>query len=130
MNSITIHGRLTRDPEVKTYTTKKGDEGKICNFTVAVDRSFGDETDFFDCQAFGKKADVIEKFFFKGKEIVVNGSMQCDPYEAKDGSKRYPWRLHMNEFDFCGSKSDSAPAASASEPVPEFKEIPDEDIPF
>lgn len=129
MNSIVIHGRLVRDPELKEYSTSKGDRGNLCKFTVAVDRRFGDGTDFFDCTVFGKLAEVINKHFSKGREIVVSGSMECDPYEAKDGTKRYPWGIKVANFDFYGSKSDSADSTPKEAPADSFEEI-DEDVPF
>ena len=132
MNSLTIHGRLTRDPEFSTYTTSKGEEGKRCSFTVAVDRSRGEETDFFKVVCFGKRAEVIKKFFFKGSEILVRGEMQGNSYEDRDSVKRKSWNLVMDDFDFCGKKSDNAPAgggAAAEAPADSFEEI-DEDVPF
>lgn len=128
MNNITIHGRLTRDPELKDYTAANGDVGKMCRFCVAVDRRFGDETDFFECVTFGKPAEVIDKFFSKGKEIVVSGSMECNSYKAKDGTKRYPWRLRMSSFDFCGSKKDGE--KTESDAPSGFGPVNEEDIPF
>ena len=86
LNNIAIHGRLTADPELKQ--TQSG--VPFCNFTVAVDRSYkqGDErqTDFFNCIAWRGQAEMIAKYFNKGKEIVVNGEMNNNPYE-KDGVK-------------------------------------------
>lgn len=137
MNNITIHGRLTRDPELKTYTNKKNENGSLCNITVAVDRPFGEETDFFDCTCYGKLAEVIDRHFAKGREIVLSGSMQCHKYVAKDGTNRYPWVLVFDRFDFCGKKSDadsgsgsSAPAASQDNIPPDFEKLEDDDIPF
>lgn len=128
MNSACIHGRLVRDPELKDYTTGKGEPGKLVKFTVAVNRRFGEEADFFDCVCYGKLAEVIDKYFSKGREIVVSGEMQCHKYEAKDGTMRYPWSLVVNTFDFCGSKKDSSYKA---EPAPSgFDDIDDDDIPF
>lgn len=127
MNNITIHGRLTRDPELKEYSTKD-ETGKMAKFSVAVDRRFGDETDFFDCIAFGKLAEVIDKFFSKGREIVVSGSMECNPYTAKDGTKRYPWQLRVDSFDFCGGKSGGNNSADDN-PHDTFEQIED-DVPF
>ena len=131
MNSITIHGRLTKDPDLKDYTTAKGESGKLCNYTVAVDRRFGDETDFFECVSYGKLAEVIAKHFHKGKEILVSGEMQCHKYTAKDGTNRYPWRLVGSMFDFCGSKKEDQMGAPQDNEVPEgFDLVDDEDLPF
>ena len=126
MNSIQIHGHIVRDPELKSYTNAKGESGSVCNFSVAVNRKIGEEVDFFNCKCFGKRAEVIEKFFKKGKEIVVSGEMQCRKYQAKDGTDRYTWELSVQDFDFCGKKGDAAPV----DKVPEGMIIDDSDIPF
>lgn len=125
MNNIIIHGRLGRDPELKTFNGKNG-ETFVCGFVVAVDRRYGEETDWFECEIFGKRAEVINKFFKKGSEIVVSGEMQCRPYEAKDGTKRYPWKLLVSDFDFCGGGKKN------NEDVPDgfIGAVDDEDIPF
>ena len=106
MNTHTIHGRLVRDPELTPR--KNSDSSDRVNFTVAVDRRFGDETDFFDCVLFGGGAAVIEKYFHKGSEIVVSGEGQLRSYEGKDGVKRKAYSIVVSNFDFCGSKGNSS----------------------
>lgn len=128
MNLHMIHGRLTRDPELT-----RGDEPTKtrAKFTVAVDRRFGDETDYFECTIFGKRADVIEKYFHKGSEIMIAGEGQIRSYEGKDGVKRKAYSILVQEFDFCGSKSDgSNTKAAPPEPTPDGFDQVDEDIPF
>ena len=126
MNIHMIHGRLARDPELT-----RGDEPNKsrCKFTVATDRRYGDESDFFDCVIFGKRAEVIEKFFHKGSEILVSGEGQLRSYEDKNGVKRKSYSIIVADFDFCGSKSDGSSAPKQTEPQPSFEEI-DEEIPF
>lgn len=126
MNQIIVKGRLVRDPESKTIATRKGDMA-VCDFTVATDRMYGEGADFFNCQAWGKTGEIVEKFFFKGKEILVSGSMECDPYENKEGKKVYPWRLKVGRVEFCGSKKDDPVQSKAPEG---FTEVDDDDIPF
>lgn len=107
MNYHIIHGRLARDPEL---TPRRNSEGSDrVNFTVAVDRRYGDETEFFDCVAFGKRAETIDKFFSKGQEIICWGEGHINSYEGKDGVKRRSYSIFVEGFDFCGSskKSDS-----------------------
>ena len=104
MNTHTIHGRLTRDPEFTPRVNSDGHDR--ANFTVAVDRRFGDETDFFDCVIFGSRAGVIEKYFGKASEIVVTGEGQIRSYTGKDGVKRKAYSIVVSDFDFCGSKKD------------------------
>ena len=106
MNTHTIHGRLVRDPEL---TPRKNSDSKDrVNFTVAVDRRYGDESDFFDCVLFGGGALVIDKWFRKGSEIIVSGEGQIRSYEGKDGVKRKAYSIVVDQFDFCGGKNNSS----------------------
>ena len=105
MNTHTIHGRLVRDPELTPRPNS--DASDRVNFTVAVDRRYGDETDFFDCVAFGPRAVVIDKYFSKGKEIIVSGEGHIHSYTDKNGVKRKTYSIMVSDFDFCGSKGQS-----------------------
>lgn len=126
-NLIVLYGRFTRDPE---YTPAQGDKSQYAKFTVAVNRTRGSEADFFDCIVFGKRADVIREFFTKGKEIRIQGRHECDPYLGRDGKRRYPWTVKVDDFGFCGSK-DKASGQDVPQPDAQeaFKEA-EEDIPF
>lgn len=125
MNNHTIHGRLVRDPELTPRPNS--DSSDRVNFTIAVDRRFGDESDFFDCVAFGKRAEVIHKYFKKGQEIIVWGEGQIHAYEGKDGVKRRSYSIFTEGFDFCGSKNDSSKGSNDSNDAWKKQE---EDIPF
>lgn len=124
MNSHFIHGRLARDPEFTQGSEPTKDR---CNFTVATDRRYGDEADFFDCVIFGKRAGVVDKYFSKGSEIVLIGEGQIRSYEDKNGVKRRSYSVVASNFDFCGSKREnqnqSVSDVSGFEPN-------DDDIPF
>ena len=138
-NHIEIHGYLGRDPELKEYRNNRGETKSLCNFSVGVSRDTGDETDWFQITFFGKRAEVIDKFFAKGSQIIVWGRMQCDAFE-KDGQKRTAWKIIGEGFDFCDKKDSprgSANKAAQGEPVQSrFDDIPDsfeaqsDDIPF
>ena len=125
MNIHMIHGRLVRDPEL---TKGNEDKNSRCNFTVAVDRRYGDETDFFDCVAFGKRAEVIDKYFSKGSEIIVLGEGHNHSYDDKNGVRRKAYIIQVADFNFCGSKNDGN--ESNTEAAPTEPEKLDEDIPF
>ena len=126
LNHIAIHGRLTANPELR----KTQSQVSVTSFTVAVDRSYKKDeekiTDFFSVVAWRGLAEMICKYFAKGKEIVVFGSMQSRHYEDKDGNKRIAWEILADEVDFCGSKSTGAidvpppigAPAQAQSPVP------------
>ena len=77
LNHITIHGYLGRSPELKDYKNAQGETRSLVNFSVGVSR-VGEGTDWFDVTFFGKRAEVIEKFFSKGSQIIVSGRMQSD----------------------------------------------------
>lgn len=129
MNKHYIHGRLVRDPEL---TPRKNSDAKDrVNFTVAVDRRFGDETDFFDCVLFGGGAAVIDKYFSKGSEIVVVGEGQIRSYEDKNGVKRKAYSIVVSDFDFCGSKGNgSTTTPKPAETTEEEWTEQEGDIPF
>ena len=134
MNNHIIHGRLVRDPEL---TPRRNSEGSDrVNFTVAVDRRFGDESDFFDCVAFGKRAETIDKYFKKGQEIITWGEGHINSYEDRNGVKRKSYSIFVEGFDFCGSRKDNGQAAAqiaqdaAALLMPDTMEAQEEDIPF
>lgn len=108
LNYISIHGRLTKDPDLRQ--TQSG--VSVCNFTVAVDRSFNKsedkQTDFFDCVAWRGLGDMVSKYFHKGKEILVTGEMQSRKWQDKDGNNRVSWEIMASGVDFCGSKGESS----------------------
>ena len=126
LNDIKIHGYLGRDPELKEYKNARGETNNLVNFSVGVSRDMGDETDWFDVTFFGRRAEVIEKFFSKGSQILVTGRMQSDTVE-KDGRKHKYWKLIGSSFDFCDSKD--SPRGQAVTESDSFKAAED-DIPF
>lgn len=83
MNSITLLGRSTKDPELKY--SQKGTA--YCRFTLAVARPFNkDETDFINCVAIDKKAEVIADYLRKGKRVTIQGRLQIGSFEKNDNT--------------------------------------------
>lgn len=97
-NRITIIGRLTKDPELKT--TPNGTD--ITTASVAVNRKGKETTDFFDVKMFGKTGTAFNDYARKGRLVLIEGEMQCSSWE-KDGQKRYRWDLIANNFNFMDS---------------------------
>lgn len=133
MNKVIIHGRITRDPEVKA--TNGG--SMVCKFTVAENQRFDREkTNWHDCEAWGKTGEFVTKYFHKGSEILVSGELRQREYEAKDGTKRRVWSVNVDTVDFCGKASDSGGAArsdaneTAQTDAGGFTDVPDEPLPF
>lgn len=103
LNCAVIMGRLTATPELKT--TLKGIS--VTTFTVAVNRSFGRETDFINVVAWRNTAEFITRYFEKGSMIAITGSIQTRKYEDGNGNKRTAFEVVANNVSFCGSKSES-----------------------
>ena len=146
LNSIAIQGRLVHTPEAKV--TKSGND--VCAFSIACDRQSGGqkETDFFNCTAFGKQAEFVERYLKQGTKILLSGRVQNDNYTNKEGQKVYSVQIIAEELEFAESKNASANnqnmgggyAAPAGRPSPAaavgdgFMNIPDGvddvDLPF
>ena len=129
LNHITIHGRLTANPELKQ--TQSG--VSVCNFTVAVDRSYskGEDkiTDFFTVVCWRGLADMVSKYFSKGKEILVSGEMQSRKWQDNDGNNRISWEIMASGVDFCGSKSENGAAPNTTAvPASDFTTLDGADI--
>ena len=129
LNNICIHGRLTKNPDLSSYRNSKGSDNSLCRFSVAVNRNYGDDADFFNCTVFGKRAEVIDKYFSKGSEIIIRGRMESNKYKDKDGNNRIGWGIMVEAFDFCGSKKDGGMSRIDELRPDSFEEI-DDDVPF
>jgi len=109
MNKVILMGRLTRDPEVRY--SQSGNQMAIARFSIAVDRRFKREgepdADFFNCTAFGKQAEFVERYLHKGTKIVVCGRIQNDNYTNRDGQMVYSVRVMVDEIEFAESKNAS-----------------------
>ena len=120
MNNVSLVGRLTRDPEIKT--TNSG--STYARFSIAVDRRGKDAgTDFINIVAFGKTSEFIERYFRKGQRIGINGRIQTGSYEGKDGKKVYTFDVIAENVEFVESKSASSSATPAN--ADGFVNIPD-----
>lgn len=142
MNKVILMGRLTRDPEVRYSQGENG--SAVARFSLAVDRRFkraGDaEADFFNCTAFGRQAEFVERYLKRGTKMVVTGRIQNNNYTNRDGQKVYSVQIIVEELEFAESKAASASnndAGPAPTPAPEvgdgFMNIPDgidEELPF
>ena len=123
MNNVSLVGRLTRDPEIKT--TNSG--SSYARFSIAVDRRGKDAgTDFINIVAFGKTSEFIERYFRKGQRIGINGRIQTGSYEGKDGKKVYTFDVIAENVEFVESKSASGPASATPANADGFVNVPDD----
>lgn len=143
-NSVTLVGRLTRDP-VMTYTpsnTPVTDIGLAINRKWTRDGQTQEEVCFVDCTAFGKTAETINEYCKKGKTLLVQGRLKLDQWKAKDGTNRSKLGVVVDKFQFMDppQEQQAPPApytrpASGQEQFPPAEEEyptaePDENIPF
>ena len=88
MNSVTLIGRLTADPELKFFSSGTA----ISKGTIAIDRSYKKDnqtvTDFIPVEVWGKQAEYFATCFQKGYLIAVSGSLHIDRYVDSDGNNR------------------------------------------
>lgn len=133
-NKVILVGRMTHQPELRTTASGK----YVTSFTLAVDRYVkGGEkkADFITIVAWEKRAETICRFFFKGSQIGVDGSIQTRNYEDKNGNKRTAVEVLMENFFFVDSLKkepiDDTPVNEPPVTVEDFEEAEDEaDLPF
>jgi single-strand DNA-binding protein len=105
LNHITIMGRIGTDIELR----RTGNGVAVASFTVACDRDFKSggekETDWIDCVAWRQTGEFIQKYFAKGRTIVVSGRLQMRSWTDKDGNKRKSAEIVVDNAYFGDSKS-------------------------
>lgn len=131
LNKTVVQGRLCADPEKRQ--TQSGIS--VCSFRVAWSEKYK-ETErklFLSCTAWRGLADMVCGYFYKGKEIVVEGSLETEEYTDKEGTKRSAVKLNVDKVHFCGSKSDADAAPAQAPASTSFTEMPpdtDDELPF
>ena len=113
LNRIVLMGRLTRDPELRR--TQSGTA--VVSFSIACDRDYAAqgaerETDFIDIVAWRGTAEFVEKYFSKGRMIVVGGRLQIRNWQDKEGNKRRSAEVVADNVYFGDSKRDNADGGS------------------
>lgn len=99
MNKVVLIGNLTKDVDL-SFAANSG--MAVGRFSVAVARMKKGESDFPNCISFGKTAETIAQYFFKGSKIAIEGHIQTGSYDAKDGTKRYTTDVIVDRFEFAG----------------------------
>lgn len=140
MNTVNLIGNIVANPELK------GQNSNVVNFRIAVQRQFKNkqtneyETDFINCVAFGKTAEIIANNFTKGNKIGVTGSIQTGSYENKQGQKVFTTDVAVNNVTFIDRKNNnqsnsrpqqqSGQAQSGNNPFGNGANISDDSLPF
>ena len=135
LNKVMLIGRLTRDPEVRTFSNG----GKVAKFGFAVNNrrknqqtgQWEAEQVFLDVEAFnrgdfGKQADLVEQYLAKGRQVFLEGHLRLDSWTSQDNQKRNRIVVVVDNMQFLDSRQDGesgggngasrAPRSAASAP--------------
>ncbi len=130
VNKVIILGRIGKEP-----TVRNAGNSTVAQFSVATESSYKDKsgewqknTDWHECVAWGKLADVVQKYVSKGDQIYVEGRLQTRSWDDKEtGQKRYKTEIVASElcllWERKGEKQESGYTRSD-------EHIADDDIPF
>ena len=121
LNKVTLIGNVGKDPEIKTFASGN----KVASITLATSERYKDrngeqkeDTEWHSVQAFGKLADVVERFVHKGSLLYLDGKIRTRSYEA-DGRTVYRTEIladHIQMLD----RRENRPALGPDEDLPEF----------
>jgi single-strand DNA-binding protein len=117
LNKVMLIGRLTREPEVRTFSTG----GKVAKFGFAVNNrkknsstgQWEDEPVFLDVDAFNRGesgrqlADLVEQYLHKGHQAFIEGRLQLDQWTGQDGQKRQKIKIVLDNLQFLEPRTDS-----------------------
>lgn len=108
-NKVQLIGNLGNSPEVRTFDCGR----KMARFSMATNESYRNaqgervtDTQWHNLIAWGKLADIAERFLIKGKEVAVEGKLINRSYNDKEGNKRYVTEIQVNELLLLGTKAD------------------------
>jgi len=148
-NKVILMGNLTRDPQLSYLPSQTA----VAELGLAVNRRWKDkdgekreETCFVDCKAFGQQAQTLTQYLQKGSPVMIEGRLQLDTWQDKQGNNRSKHRVVIERFQFLGAAearnqaerdtgSGDKPASRQSAPTPAGEPpagapSPDGGIPF
>ncbi len=106
-NKVQLIGNLGNAPEVRNTESGK----KLVRFSIATNESYRNakgekvtETQWHNLIAWGKIADIAEKYLAKGSEVAVEGKLMNNNYTDKDGNKKYSTEVQVHELLLLGNK--------------------------
>ena len=106
-NRVQLIGNVGNDPEIKNFDGGK----KVVNMTLATNESYKndkgekvEQTEWHRIVAWGKTADIIEKYVTKGREIAIEGKLTHRSYEDKNGEKRFITEVVANDILLLGKQ--------------------------
>ncbi|WP_339842054.1 single-stranded DNA-binding protein [uncultured Maribacter sp.] len=108
-NHVQLIGNVGQEPTITNLESGK----KVARFSLATNEYYKDakgekqtDTNWHTVVAWGKTAEIIEKFVSKGKELGVTGKIKTRTYTTDDGNERYVTEVEANEILLLGSKNE------------------------
>ena len=131
LNYVILVGNLTRDPQVRT--TPGG--AVVGDISMAVNEKFKNKAGemqetvtYVDVVAWGRQAEVCQQYLHKGSPVLIEGRLQLDQWESKEGEKRSKLRVRADRIQFLssgprregnGAPGDERPATPPPPPSPD-----------
>ena len=110
-NKVQLIGNVGNEPEITNLESGK----KVAKFSIATNESYKDSkgekvtnTQWHNIVAWGKIAEIVEKYVDKGREVALEGKLASRSYETKEGEKRYVTEVVVDEILLLGIKGDNA----------------------
>lgn len=126
VNRTILQGRLCADPELRR--TNNGTA--VCSFRVAWSETVKDrETKLFlNCVAWKGTAELICKYWHKGKEILLDGKLSTREYDDRDGNRRSVTEMTVDRVHFCGKNEDAQGMPPRTDGKSQFAEMEEDDM--
>lgn len=104
INKVIIIGNLSKDVETREITNGKS----VATLSVAVNRTYSEGVDFFNCIVWDKRAENCAKYLKKGSKVGIEGTLYNRSYEDKDGNKRTVTEINVQEIEFLSPKQEES----------------------
>jgi single-strand DNA-binding protein len=115
-NKIILMGNLTRDPQMSYLPSNTA----VVEIGLAVNHKYKDQAGnqqekvcFVDCRAFGRRAEVLNQYMRKGNPLLVEGRLELDQWQDKEGKNRSKHRVFIETFSFVGAPQGGGGGAGA-----------------
>ena len=132
LNRALLIGNVGNYPEIRTLTTE---QGKVASFRLATTERYKDRngdvkenTEWHQIVAWGKMADIVEKFVKKGSQVYAEGKITTRKWTDKDGNDRFTTEIRAEGIQLLGKKDGATTApAPRQEESPALKALKEED---
>jgi len=123
-NRITIIGRVGQDPEMRRF-----DSGSVAaRLSVATSEKYTnkqgqkvEDTQWHNCKAWGRLAEIIEQYSFKGQQVALTGRMTYQKWTDKNGNKRLSPEIVVEELQMLSKREDAPVARPSAPPASEIR---------